>query len=618
MPVQLADPENDTVGPYSRLSASQVNAYRSCPRLWYYEKVLRFRMPQIPVLFVGRAVEEAVCRVLRESPALIHCSAPADAHDPSPIDESGLPDRCVKQGWPSQRLLPLREQDIPKSKQELHDWAMIRCEKHLPVALERVRIEWEGDDRKAGDWNSVDMNRCLEMTKAGLRFHLDEVERCFLGEGGPKIESWRKGERPIWPAPDGFALDSFSKGHPFANSGSVTWLECWEISRPWFVDPDAAKFSMNAIHPEYWFQGEYDLIYSWDGNITIVDLKASLGANDRSGDYVHQLRMYAMLWYITHGRSEAVSSLQIWYLGHPSIKDIELPTIDELHDMEDELKAMWVDLKREIPERESCPPEPSPMRGFAPGGKPKDPPKMVRCKRCDWESVCPAGEGSDEPVLGESLQLPGFSGMTRIDTIGSLNPRASIRGELFSVSVPKGDKPPKILVQQGHYFANVNIISHDHKDGGKTWPDGLKKGDQVLVEDAIFSTNWKGEIVLKIDPFARIILDDSPLEESHDLMAYNARRNVGGRVVYTYEKSGVGRNGKAWHRRGLMLMDHTGAMKVEGWFDDWNSQYEMVETGDIVVLANLGLDAWATEIRGDYSKKSRLQIIQRSQRSTSR
>jgi len=67
-----------------------------------------------------------------------------------------------------------------------------------------------------------------------------------------------------------------------------------------------------------------------------------------------------------------------------------------------------------------------------------------------------------------------------------------------------------------------------------------------------------------------------------------------------------------------MLMDHTGAMKVEGWFDDWNSQYEMVETGDIVVLANLGLDAWATEIRGDYSKKSRLQIIQRSQRSTSR
>jgi hypothetical protein len=36
-----------------------------------------------------------------------------------------------------------------------------------------------------------------------------------------------------------------------------------------------------------------------------------------------------------------------------------------------------------------------------------------------------------------------------------------------------------------------------------------------------------------------------------------------------------------------------------------------------VVIANLGLDAWATEVRGDYSKQSRLQIIERVDRSTS-
>ena len=58
-------------------------------------------------------------------------------------------------------------------------------------------------------------------------------------------------------------------------------------------------------------------------------------------------------------------------------------------------------------------------------------------------------------------------------------------------------------------------------------------------------------------------------------------------------------------------------MKVEGWFDDWNNQFGMVEVGDIVVIANLGLDAWATEVRGDYSKQSRLQIIERVDRSTS-
>ena len=227
MPVQLADATTDTVGPYLRLSASQVNTYKACPRLWYYEKVLRFRMPQIPVLFVGRAVEEAVCRVLRESPALIHASAPSDAHDPSPLDEDGLPDRNTATGWPSQMLMPLAERDVPASKEELLEWAMARCERHLPVALERVRLEWEGDDRKAGDWKSVDTNRCLEMTKAGLRFHIDEVERCFTEKGGPGLQSWRDGERPQWPAPDGFSFDSFSSGHPFACSGDPSWLESW-------------------------------------------------------------------------------------------------------------------------------------------------------------------------------------------------------------------------------------------------------------------------------------------------------------------------------------------------------------------------------------------------------
>ena len=64
MPVRLAVPEVDSIGPFNRLSASQVNAYTTCPRLWYYEKVRRFKMPQIPVLFVGRAGGAVVFRRL--------------------------------------------------------------------------------------------------------------------------------------------------------------------------------------------------------------------------------------------------------------------------------------------------------------------------------------------------------------------------------------------------------------------------------------------------------------------------------------------------------------------------------------------------------------------------
>ena len=616
MPVRLADEATDSVGPYSRLSASQVNTYRSCPRLWYYEKVLRFKMPQIPVLFVGRAVEEAVCRVLRESPALIVHAAPTTALDPSPLDEEGMPDRNTTAIWPSSRLLPLPVDRQPSSKDELLDWAMARCELHLPPALARVRLEWEKDERKAGDWSSVDVARCVEMTKAALRFHLEEVSRCYDENGGPSLESWRNGVRENWPAPDGYGFEHL-KGHPLAGNGPISWVEAWEVTRPWFVDPDAAKFSLNAIHPDHWFQGEYDLVYRWDGEVNIVDLKASLGAGDRSGNYVEQLKMYAMLWHLTHAGESMVSALEIWYLGHPSIKTVEPPSLDEIEAMEAELHSLWEELKQEVPSRDACPPEPSPMRGFSPGGVSVAPPNMSRCRSCDWQKMCPGGSGSDETGIAPQIQLAGTHQKVSIEPIGDLSPRATIRGELFTVGTSIQGKAPKMIVQQGTLFATIQVNSDQHSDGGRTWPEGLVKGQEVLIEQAVFTTNWKHEIVLKIDPFSRIqVIEPGHGEQGEDLLAFNAKWNVGGRVVYTYEKSGVSRNGKTWRRKGLMLLDHSGAMKIEGWADDWNGQYDMLEVGDGVVIANIGLDAWASEVRGDHTRQSRLYIVERVDRSS--
>jgi len=36
----------------------------------------------------------------------------------------------------------------------------------------------------------------------------------------------------------------------------------------------------------------------------------------------------------------------------------------------------------------------------------------------------------------------------------------------------------------------------------------------------------------------------------------------------------------------------------------------------VVALANVGLDAWASEVRADYGRNSRLQILERVDRST--
>jgi hypothetical protein len=171
-------------------------------------------------------------------------------------------------------------------------------------------------------------------------------------------------------------------------------------------------------------------------------------------------------------------------------------------------------------------------------------------------------------------------------------------------------------LKQGTNTAHIQVIATSGSDGTPTVAVAAMKGMKVLVKDAVFTVNWKGEIVLKMDPFSKLMADDEIEVESGDLFDFQAKHNIGGTVVYTYEKSGVGKTGKPWSRKGMMVMDHTGACKVEGWADDWNHQYSMVEVGDVVVLGNLGLDAWATEVRGDYTRNSRLQIVERVDRST--
>lgn len=616
MPVHRADSAHDRVGAYNRLSASQANTYRACPRLWYYQRVYRFKMPQIPVLFVGRAVEEALCRVLRDSPGLLTGGAPGDTLGPSPYLDDGEPVPKGEAAWPADGLMPLFPHERPDSMAALENWALQRCAVHLPTALERAKEAWATDERRSGDWSEVDGQACLAMVEAGVRFHLAEVERCVAAGGGPYLDAWRNGERVAHPSPDGFSPQSFPSGHPLATDGEVTWTEAWELARPWFVDPDAPSFSMNAVHPEHWFQGEYDLVYRWSGKTVIVDIKASLGANDRSGDYVDQMRAYAMLWFVTHGRKETVDGLEIWYLKHPSIKSVGLPSVTELNAIEEELEDLWKQLRKNTPSIEACPPNPAPLRGYAPGGIPTTPPDGSRCSLCDWRSVCPGGDGPEGVNVPDVYQLPGTVQSIRIEPIGPLNPRITVRGELFAVGRASGGRPQTMTLTQGHHSAQLQVVATTHSDGSPTVAFDAERGAAVLVRDAVFTVNWKGEIVLKLDPLARLEEDADPDTVSSSLFDVQAKHHLGGMVVYTYEKSGIGKTGKRWSRKGMMVMDDSGATKIEGWADDWNPQYDLVEPGDIVVVANVGLDAWATEVRADYTRQSTLQIVHRVDRST--
>ena len=604
MPVQLPNPELDFVGQYNRLSASQVNTWKACPRLWYYEKVRRFVMPQIPILYVGRAVEEAICKTLKESPSLIVSSAPADIYAPTPLDDEGRPDRNYDKKWPAEQLLLLPDSKWPTKSDSLLEWANQRVLSHLAVCLKEMRIEWSKHDRKAGDWKAdVDIERCERMAKNGIRLHMDEVNSCMRTVRQEEVDAWRTGKRDFWPAPDGrgYSMDV----HPLAQTGAVTLSEAWEIARPWFVDPDAQPFMMNAVHPEHWFQGEYDLVYRWGGQKKIVDIKASLGNSDRSGDYVEQLRMYAYLWWSTHDK-ELVDSLEIWYLAADTIKTIQVPSEMELEELGAELQSMWSQLREETPRIERCPPDPAPMRTFGPGGVPSDEaPKMSRCQRCDWSHICPGGEFKDEHPNGGSFHLPGLVTETEGTPLDAIKTRHTVTGQVHAII--NGNRPRITIAEGNSAFADVQIQASEYKDGGPTMPEDLKKGDLVCVENAFFQINYKGALILKVDPFARVLRMQEGDEEI-SLHTPRARWNVIGTVVYRTEKRGVSARGD-WCRKGLMLMDEFGSLKVEGWQADWGTQYGMLKPGDRVVITNIGIDGWAALTKGEMYRSSRLHIL---------
>ena len=604
MPVRLPDADQDFIGPYNRLSASQVNTWKACPRLWYYEKVRRFVMPQIPILFVGRAVEEAICKTLKETPALIVEAAPADIYAETPLDANGRPDREYKQRWPAEQLLVLPESKWPMDIDSLQHWANQRVRSHLAVCLEDMRVEWFKHDRKAGDWDEdVDVERCSKMALNGIKMHMSEVKACLESVSDEELNSWRKGSRDYWPAPDGrsYAMD----GHPLAQTGSISLIEAWEIARPWFVDPDAKPFMMNAVHPEHWFQGEYDLVYRWGGQNKIVDIKASLGNSDRSGDYVEQMRMYAYLWWSTHNK-QRIDALEIWYLAADAIKTIDVPSDQELETIGEELKALWSELREETPSIERCPPEPAPMRSFGPGGVPsEETPDLTRCQRCDWSHVCPTGGFDKEHPDGGTYHLPGMVAETESTPLNDIKTRHTVTGRVHAVI--RGNQPRITIAEGNSAFADVQIKASVHTDGGPTMPEDLKKGELVCIENAFFQINYKGALILKVDPFARVVR----LQEGDDEISLHtprARWNVAGTVVYRTEKRGRSARGD-WCRQGLMLMDESGSLKIEGWQADWGPQYEMLEPGNRVVITNIGIDGWAALDRGEMYRASRLHIL---------
>lgn len=551
MPVSKIDPEADTVGPYSRLSSSQASLYKSCPRKWFYEKHWRLKQAAVPVLFKGRAVEEALARTLRDDPSLFVASAPAD------LMSSDI------------TLLPLEENEKPQSEDELLAWASKRARLHFDSAWEKAEEEWLNDERRSGDFADLDAEDSFNMVLNGIKMHLAQ-----------------------------------------SISGNDVCKQ-WNENRPWFVPPDDEPFSNNAIHPEYWFQGEYDLVYYTPLGIKIVDIKASIGDNDRSGDYVDQMRNYAMLWWVTHNKNQIPVSLEIWYLGSDVVKEIEVPSEKELISIEQELHNMWSQLKNSEITIDNFPAEPLPMRGFSAGGIQSEAPEIERCQMCEWSIICPRTSSEQLPD-GGWFTPPGQASQIDLEPLGNLNPRCTIVAEVHSALPPlKETDSPRITVIENNRFGFLRI--HVAQDGTHcTVPDNLEKGTQIRMRNVVPQINWKGEIELKADTLSSIEEFDGSEDDDIDLFGFRARWNLCGKVVYTFERSGISARGKPWRRWGMMIADATGAISVGGFGNVWPTIANTIVPGDEVVVCNVQLDAWFSNVQASFNKNSTLHVTERS------
>jgi len=528
VPVRRLDLSNSKINPFRRLSASQVIAWKNCPRLWYYGWRERLKTPLPPQIIRGNAVEECICRVLRDSPLYI---GPEANHDmDTPIDEQGSPNLDQVEGWPGP-LLELRDKDLwPKNRNDLEKWAIERVMHHFQGCWERAVEDWESNPNRTGSSSDISRDEGLTMTIAGVRMHLDELQRCVNNGENENLKLWREGKfREYWPSPDGFPRN-WNKINPAVSEGDISWIESWEYARPWFVDPDGAPFSQTVSHPDGWFQGEYDLVYRWSGKSKIIDLKASLGKGDRSGGYVEQLRLYAWLWWETHNRSDEVEGLEIWYLGTETSKHVSVPNKETMSKLNVELLELYNQTHARDPDISDCPPNPSPLNIFDKGGIPANPPidgtPKSRCKVCELRAIC---ENSDyETELPSMNRIERFGHAWPVTPLGKIKTRFSVTGEVIHLNGPKiledNDIQLDFTLQHGYDRARVR----NHRNGGFTnISRSISEGSKIRIDNAL-SSLWKGQLVIDLDNKSKI----SILNESYDapIVEVETRISVVGRV----------------------------------------------------------------------------------------
>lgn len=600
MPTNTLIPEEDPYGPGGRLSHSSRWGHRLCPRAWFYQREWGWKGEAPPVLVFGHAVEECVCRVLRENPALVAANAVSEVFDSPTREEDAywrrrnrlntVIDQRLEAAWKGPLLIPMGGSF--DEIESIREWALERISVHWPRAIASAHDSWLADANRSGDWDEFMAARGHlgpQLAASGIDMHLEEVAHCFAAGGGTGLRDFRHGRRCDIPAPDGFPAN-YDQPHPCANldlEGEVSLLESWELARPWFVDPDAGTFTQQAILPDGWFQGEYDLVYRWEGGSRIVDLKASDGRSEWAASYPVQMQTYAWLWWASHGKDEEVSGLETWYLGNAARKVYQTPSAAEMEKLEGELHDFWEQYivtkgRRNIAD---YPPQPAKVPSFSPGGGEQvgEADSSERCRQCNWAGEC---EGSGRMVDHNSdTEFTDHNGESHpLTKVSELESRITVEGRIGTWK-PNPWKFGGISPALSLFTGGGSLWCSSYKGGPLNVDDGVSGGSSVRIEGGYLAPTRNGGVQLKLDENTSIVAIEAGEFEGHQSPTALHRANVRGLVMSLSGGEGESNWGK-WKRWGAELATADGPIEISAMSENIPFAHDDVERGcEVVVIA---------------------------------
>ena len=550
----------------TRLSASSLTKYLRCEKAYFLSNKLGLSSPKSISQILGITLEDALCSILMRRPVSIN------------------------------------------SLEGLKEWCFALAEEEAANCYQASKQIWQSTAwrKDSQTWEEVSVDELTRKIRNGLQLFLEEVESCYLANGGPYLDEFRQqqtphlipspawGDEPIFPIPDkvrNFGLRTWAEDEPMvwqSKDDPVSWVEAWEIARPWVKDPRVHQ-PQRLFHPDGWAAGELDLVLRWDGKVRLIDIKSGNPTSKFAQSLEHQLNFYAWLWHETHDNQQ-VDGLEGWYLDGPDRVYFPVPSEDKINQLTIEYKSIHQDML---------------SLGEGPVRFPDSYPKpCTNAAGCFW---CMFGEENSiqgfehlEQIMDMKIELSPPSQM-----IGEIQSRINIRGKFTGQwgPLPNHYAEPvlgamisvsgtQVTVEESEPNAFSSL--HDYADG------------EVIITNALPGV-WRGNPRIYLDSKSSIVsLNSTDIADYADVNItriglMRTRANVEGVIVSIDHRSGVRLDEKPWSMRNMHIWDGNHIAEVVAFGSSITSQMLEIKPGDRVkiVSAELGWRSGLPQLRID-------------------